>query len=99
MAKNTSVAIGNHFQRFIERQVKQGRLGSASEAIRAGLRLLEEHEAKFEAKFEALRVAVQEGVDSGPAEDFDFDAFISRKEGLAKDVQLQATSQGKKRSR
>ncbi|MEE9287414.1 MAG: type II toxin-antitoxin system ParD family antitoxin, partial [Gammaproteobacteria bacterium] len=32
MAKNTSVAIGNHFQRFIERQVKQGRFGSASEA-------------------------------------------------------------------
>ncbi|MCH8308580.1 MAG: type II toxin-antitoxin system ParD family antitoxin [Proteobacteria bacterium] len=95
MAKNTSVAIGNHFQRFIERQVKQGRFGSASEAIRAGLRLLEEHEAKFE----ALRLAVQEGVDSGPAEDFDFDDFISRKEGLAKDVHLPATSQGKKRSR
>jgi antitoxin ParD1/3/4 len=95
MAKNTSVAIGNHFQRFIERQVRQGRFGSASEAIRAGLRLLEEHEAKFE----ALRVAVQDGIDSGPAEGFDFDDFISRKEGLAKDVQLQATSQGKKRSR
>lgn len=95
MAKNTSVAIGSHFQRFLERQVKQGRFGSASEAIRAGLRLLEEHEAKFE----ALRFAVQEGVDSGPAEDFDFDDFISRKEGLAKDVHLPATSQGKKRSR
>ncbi len=95
MAKNTSVAIGSHFQRFIERQVKQGRFGSASEAIRAGLRLLEEHEAKFE----ALRLTVQEGVDSGPAEDFDFDDFISRKEGLAKDVHLPATSQGKKRSR
>ncbi|MCH6549653.1 MAG: type II toxin-antitoxin system ParD family antitoxin [Proteobacteria bacterium] len=95
MAKNTSVAIGSHFQRFLERQVKQGRFGSASEAIRAGLRLLEEHEAKFE----ALRLAVQEGVDSGPAEDFDFDDFISRKEGLAKDVHLPATSQGKKRSR
>ncbi len=95
MAKNTSVTIGNHFQRFIDRQVKQGRFGSTSEAIRAGLRLLEEREAKFE----ALRVAVQEGIDSGPAEAFDFDDFISRKEGLAKDVQLQATSQGKNRPR
>ena len=95
MAKNTSVAIGNHFQRFIDWQVKQGRFGSTSEVIRAGLRLLEEHEAKLE----ALRVAVQEGIDSGPTEAFDFDDFVSRKEGLATDARIQAASQGKKRPR
>ena len=95
MAKNTSVAIGNRLQRFVQRQVKQGRFGSASEVIRAGLRLLEEREAKLE----ALRVAIQEGFDSGPAEAFDFDDFVSRKEGLAKDAQLQAASQGKRRPR
>lgn len=95
MAKNTSVAIGNHFQRFIEWQLKQGRFGSTSEVIRAGLRLLEEREAKLA----ALRVAIQKGIDSGPAEAFDFDDFIERKEGLAKHGQLQATSRGKKRSR
>ncbi len=95
MAKNTSVAIGNHLQRFVQRQVKQGRFGSASEVIRAGLRLLEEREAKLE----ALRVAIQDGIDSGPAEAFDFDDFVSRKEGLAKDARLQAASQGKRRPR
>lgn len=95
MAKNTSVAIGNHFRRFIDRQVKHGRFGSTSEVIRAGLRLLEEREAKLE----ALRVAIQEGIDSGPAEAFDFDDFVSRKESLEKDAELQAASQSKKRPR
>lgn len=95
MAKNTSVAIGNHFQRFIQRQVKQGRFGSTSEVIRAGLRLLEEREAKLA----ALRVAIKEGIDSGPAEAFDFDDFITHKEVLAKDAELQAASQSKKRPR
>lgn len=90
MDKNTSVAIGDHFQRFIEQLVKQGRFGSASEAIRAGLRLLEEREAKLA----ALRNAIQEGIDSGPAEAFDFDEFIGHKE-----AHLQTTSQGTKRSR
>ena len=95
MAKNTSVSIGDHFQRFIEQLVKQGRFGSTSEAIRAGLRLLEEREAKLE----VFRIAVQEGIDSGPAEDFDFDDFISRKIGQAKDAQTPTSSEGKKRPR
>lgn len=95
MAKNTSVAIGDHFRRFIEQLVKQGRFGSTSEAIRAGLRLLEEREAKLE----ALRIAVQEGIASGPAEDFDFDDFISHKIGRARGAQTSTSSQGKKRPR
>ena len=75
MAKNTSVVIGDHFTDFIEQKVKDGRYGSASDVVRAGLRLLEEHEAKIE----ALRAALIEGENSGPATPFDFDAFIKRK--------------------
>jgi antitoxin ParD1/3/4 len=80
MGKNTSIALGDHFQDFIEAQIAQGRFGSASEVERAGLRLLEE----WETQLQRLRQAIKEGVDSGPAEPFAFEAFIEAKEGEMK---------------
>ncbi|MBC7880093.1 MAG: type II toxin-antitoxin system ParD family antitoxin [Anaerolineae bacterium] len=61
MQKNTSVTLGEHFETFIARQIDVGRFASTSEAIRAGLRLLEEHELKLV----ALRRALQDGEESG----------------------------------
>ncbi len=75
MAKNTSFSLGDHFSQFVEGQVDQGRYNSASDVVRAGLRLLEEQETKLT----ALRAALIEGEESGPSTPFDFDAFMVRK--------------------
>lgn len=87
MAKNTSVIIGDHFAEFIERQVGEGRYGSASDVVRAGLRLLEEREIKVE----ALRAALIEGEQSGVSTPFDFDDFIDRKRQKKKRSEKAAT--------
>jgi len=75
MPKNTSFSLGDYFTRFIEAQVAQGRYGSASDVVRAGLRLLEEQEAKLA----SLRSALIEGEQSGISIPFDFEGFIARK--------------------
>jgi antitoxin ParD1/3/4 len=75
MRKSTSLSLGEHFVSFIEAQVTQGRYGTASDVVRAGLRLLEEQETRLA----ALRSALIEGETSGPAQPFDFEAFIAWK--------------------
>ena len=47
MGKNTSIALGQHFEDFVKFRINEGRYKNASEVIRAGLRLLEEEEQKF----------------------------------------------------
>ncbi|GJE71486.1 type II toxin-antitoxin system ParD family antitoxin [Methylorubrum podarium] len=75
MTRNTSVSLGEHFTQFIDRQVEGGRYGSASEVVRAGLRLLEEREAAVE----TLRAALIEGEESGPPEPFETESFLREK--------------------
>lgn len=72
MSKNTSITLGSYFDQFIQNLLKVGRYKNASEAVRAGLRLLEEEEQKII----ALRQAIDEGIKSGLAEDFDPDEHL-----------------------
>ena len=66
MSKNTSIMLTNYFDEFIQSRIKTGRYKNVSEVVRAGLRLLEDEENKIN----ALRNAIQEGIDSGIAHDF-----------------------------
>ena len=72
--KNTSVSLGEYFTDFIDAQVKAGRYGSASDVVRAGLRLLEEHDVKLK----ALQSALVAGEESGEPSPFDSKAFLTR---------------------
>ena len=75
MTRNTSISIGEHFDAFIAQQISQGRYGSASEVVRAGLRQLEEHETQLA----TLRAALADGESSGTSTSFDVDAFLKAK--------------------
>lgn len=74
MAKNTSISLGDHFEGFIDKQVSSGRYGSASEVIRASLRLLEEREGRIG----ALRQALIDGENSGDAGALDMKAIKAK---------------------
>jgi len=74
MSKNTSISLGDYFDQFVQAQVSAGRYKNVSEIIRAGLRLLENEESKAI----ALKNAIQEGVDSGIAQDFDPDENLKK---------------------
>lgn len=43
-----SIALGEHYEKFIKRQLESGRYNNASEVVRAGLRMLEDFEASRE---------------------------------------------------
>ena len=73
----TSISLNPHFEAFIAQQITSGRFETASEVIRAGLRILEEHELAYQTKLEALRNALIEGEESGDAIPFDFQHFIA----------------------
>lgn len=72
MPKNTSMTLGDHFDGFIAQQLSEGRFASASEVVRAGLRMLEDNESKIA----TLRHLLKEGEESGTAE-YSYERFMS----------------------
>jgi len=71
----TSVTISNHFDGFISDQIEAGRYETASEVVRAGLRMLEDYETGYQRQIEALRAHLDEGI-----------AQLDRGEGVRKTV-------------
>lgn len=74
MGKNTSISLGDYFEDFIHGMISSGRFQNASEVVRAGLRLLEEEETRHA----ALKEAIQDGIGSGIANDFDPEAHLKK---------------------
>jgi antitoxin ParD1/3/4 len=58
-----SINLGDHFAKFVHDRVAQGRYQNASEVVRAGLRLLEEHEMSVEERARVLKGKINEAWD------------------------------------
>ncbi len=71
MPKNTSITLGDHFDGFIAQQINEGRFASASEVVRAGLRMLEDNEHKIA----VLRQLLEQGENSGTA-DYSYEGLM-----------------------
>lgn len=67
MAKNTSILLGDYFDNFINQQIKTGKYSSASEVVRAALRMFEYEESKNKELIKELK----KGENSGFIQDFD----------------------------
>lgn len=79
-----NVNLTDHYDSFIDTSIAAGRFSNASEAVRAGLHLLERQEAEDQAKIEWLRGTTKEafaaldrgeGISLSSADDID--AFVN----------------------
>ena len=77
MAKNTSILLGDYFDNFINYQVQSGRYSSASEVVRAALRLFEQEENQ---KIELIK-ELKKGEKSGFVKKIDRHTFIKNLHG------------------
>lgn len=73
MSKNTSILLGDYFENFINKQVNTGKYASASEVVRAALRVFENEELK---RIELIK-ALKKGEKSGFIEDFNRINFLN----------------------
>ena len=66
MSKNTSILLGDYYDKFISKEVSSGKYSTASEVVRTALRLLESEESKLN----TLRKELKKGEKSGIIENF-----------------------------
>lgn len=82
MGRNTSVSLGDYFENFVDGRISEGRFKNASEVIRAGLRMLEEEENKIM----ALKKAINDGIESGIAVNFNPKQHLESLKAKKRDV-------------
>jgi len=81
-----NVSIGDRWQSFVDRIVKDGRYGSASEVVREGLRLVEEREARLLALRATLDASIAQG---GEVTEDELDAALA-----ARSAELRSAGKG-----
>jgi antitoxin ParD1/3/4 len=68
-----SISLGDHFEKFAQEQIAQGRFQNVSEVVRAGLRLLEDYELSRQERVRSLKAKINHAWDdpapSRPAAD------------------------------
>lgn len=74
MAKNISILLGDYFDNFIKQQIQSGKFSSASEVVRAALRMFEYEETK---KTELIN-ELKKGEKSGFVKNFDRSSFLNK---------------------
>jgi antitoxin ParD1/3/4 len=74
-----NVNLTPQLEAWVQQKVAAGRYNNASEVVREALRLLEERDQEREARLLGLRHAIQEGLDSGPAEPWEGAETIKQK--------------------
>ncbi len=76
MARTMTIDLGDELREFVESLVESGDYRTQSEVVRDSLRLLREKQA--ESKLENLKKLIQQGLDSGVAEDWDGETFLKK---------------------
>jgi antitoxin ParD1/3/4 len=83
--KTMNVHLTEHFETFIEKKVKSGYYGSASEVVRDALRLLEEQDQIKALTLQTLKEEIKKGLESGDPIPFDAESVKKK----ARDRQAQ----------
>ena len=78
MTRTMTIDTGEALRSFVEGLVESGIYKTNSEAIREGLRLLQEKQAQ--SKLEILRGLIEEGENSGEATQWNMNEFLTEME-------------------
>ena len=74
MSRNTSILLGEHFERFIHDQIATGKYSSVSEVVRTALRMFEREESKVQSLIRELK----KGEKSEKVKNFDRNENLKR---------------------
>jgi antitoxin ParD1/3/4 len=82
-SRNPSISLSDQHRRLVDDLVATGRYQGVSGVVRAGLRLLEDREARGARALAEIEAVIREGIASGTAGALDLDAIVAEAERRA----------------